>query len=1089
MKKSLFLLAIMMAAMTGFAQKQLANKPVLPENFDAWNVQQQYDPQILEQIAKEDQGSAKFSKATGKKRQITQMKKEEAQTITLFAVGQSFHENYSFNYDGGTIYTYNVDLKIEGTKATFTNLFDLVANGSEWSPNEEYEVEGVYDENTKTITIQTSTVFDNATIVGKVMNYYTGVLSAGTVGADGKMAPAEQLVFKVEGDFDRVYTEQNFGVAEYTPDGSMSYGFWRVYRNFSMEKPHSTAKLVMFNNNIDFGEIFPTSKVSKNITIVNTGTDDADYAIGIEADDDAFSTTMATGTISGQTTATLSFDFACPQLGEKEGLATVEYDADGAQPLIIQLDGTIIPMPDYSPIVKNGDFEFATEIEFPFELITLDDGTPAAQSGMHGAYGNSKLDVKFNVPEGKLGTFTWKGFSNNSSQWYQAAGGYFVDNMSSAVATFNGPDTDISNSIQLAPGQHTVRFQYDGYYYTGLEANRLYVYDLELSTENLDANKAELLTEELNLGNYMVGDENKTTGTANIRLLNRGANDLMVTSATSSSSDFVVDINSVTSAATMNELTIPVIFNVSTAGKKTANITIETTAGNFSVTAKANVIDMPDYSAIVNEGVEYMSFTPNADNPFIVEGDKAYNLSSGEPDTEYRRSSFKIDFEIPEGKLGYMSWEGRLFAIPEIEGSYDHYYHEQGGVDMHDDPNMTSGTHVWYGNDIDASSSSLDELWSSYLACVPGHHSFEFIYQKDGDGVVPEGDRLEIKNIRLHIIDFEENNAELLNDDVTFEPTTVGPQRYTTATVTLKNIGSSQLEVTEIPQAGPFYGILPTEKIKFNNTADITLWFYPEEVGEFNEDLTIKTSAGDFIVHCHGTALSSDGILLNGDFEDDAYGWTVIDANNDGESWNLGTNLWGEVPRYVHSGIQCLASISYSNDLGSITPDNWTFSPAVAIPDDGAKLSYYIAGFHPDRYAEHYSLYIVEDISDIEAIKAQTPAVEETITEVASQDEEGNVLGWQYHEIDLADYAGKTIYLAYRHHDCTGQYIIRLDDVMIVDSSYDAIKDVNSMTEQDVERIEIFNASGIRVNNLSDGINIVRKHYADGSVKTIKIIK
>lgn len=55
-----------------------------------------------------------------------------------------------------------------------------------------------------------------------------------------------------------------------------------------------------------------------------------------------------------------------------------------------------------------------------------------------------------------------------------------------------------------------------------------------------------------------------------------------------------------------------------------------------------------------------------------------------------------------------------------------------------------------------------------------------------------------------------------------------------------------------------------------------------------------------------------------------AYGWTTYDANNDGETWDLGSNLWGQNPNYVHSGSDCLASISYSNYLGSITPDNWT---------------------------------------------------------------------------------------------------------------------------------------------------------------------
>lgn len=49
-------------------------------------------------------------------------------TIQYFAVAQSFHSNYTFNYAGGDVYSYNIGMALNGTKVTLTNLFDMTTN-------------------------------------------------------------------------------------------------------------------------------------------------------------------------------------------------------------------------------------------------------------------------------------------------------------------------------------------------------------------------------------------------------------------------------------------------------------------------------------------------------------------------------------------------------------------------------------------------------------------------------------------------------------------------------------------------------------------------------------------------------------------------------------------------------------------------------------------------------------------------------------------------------------------------------------------------------------------------------------------------
>ncbi|MDE6679961.1 MAG: choice-of-anchor J domain-containing protein [Muribaculaceae bacterium] len=205
----------------------------------------------------------------------------------------------------------------------------------------------------------------------------------------------------------------------------------------------------------------------------------------------------------------------------------------------------------------------------------------------------------------------------------------------------------------------------------------------------------------------------------------------------------------------------------------------------------------------------------------------------------------------------------------------------------------------------------------------------------------------------------------------------------------------------------------------------------------------------------------------------------------DGDCWNLGYNLWGLNPEWVHDGDDCFGSTSYSFYQGAIEPDNWLISPVVTVPDDGAMLRWYAASHHHERYAEHYSVYVAtpEEIQDPANLNNLQSIFSETL-EQASADE------WVERVIDLADYANQDIMVLFRHHDCNGQYVLKVDDIFIYDmqkwnngSGVDAV----AGTPEAVST-EIYDINGLRVRGLVKGVNIVRTTYSDGSVKTSKII-
>ena len=188
---------------------------------------------------------------------------------------------------------------------------------------------------------------------------------------------------------------------------------------------------------------------------------------------------------------------------------------------------------------------------------------------------------------------------------------------------------------------------------------------------------------------------------------------------------------------------------------------------------------------------------------------------------------------------------------------------------------------------------------------------------------------------------------------------------------------------------------------------------------------------------------------------------------------------WYEDGYYTHSGAQCLASAS-----DWYTPDNWTFSPIITIPEEGADLSYWVAAFSPNNWLEHYSFYIAEDVSDIEAVKAAGAVLEETMEEA-----QGAQYGWIERTFSLDEYAGKSIVLCFRHHDCEQQYLLRLDDVVIRQKDGGNTGISSAANAYKATSREVFNASGMRLDEMQNGLNIVRKQMEDGSVKTIKVMK
>ena len=256
------------------------------------------------------------------------------------------------------------------------------------------------------------------------------------------------------------------------------------------------------------------------------------------------------------------------------------------------------------------------------------------------------------------------------------------------------------------------------------------------------------------------------------------------------------------------------------------------------------------------------------------------------------------------------------------------------------------------------------------------------------------------------------------------------------------------------------------------------------------------------------------------DFENSSLdGWTTIDADGDGYGWVLATQSAGvyfvedaDLSGSGHESSYDMAmSGSYSNVSGALTPDNYLITPNLTL-SAGATLTFWVTAQDASYAAEHYSVMV--STTGV-AASDFTTVFEETFSGSKAQ------ATWQEKTVDLGSYAGQNVYIAFRHFNCTDQFVFNLDDITVTNATESGstpgtgIVENNSAisiypnpatTVLNVEAegfstIEMVNVLGqvvysanatsnmqINVSNLDNGVYFVRLNGANGTA-TQKFIK
>ena len=274
-------------------------------------------------------------------------------------------------------------------------------------------------------------------------------------------------------------------------------------------------------------------------------------------------------------------------------------------------------------------------------------------------------------------------------------------------------------------------------------------------------------------------------------------------------------------------------------------------------------------------------------------------------------------------------------------------------------------------------------------------------------------------------------------------------------------------------------------------------------------------------------AMNAQVVLYENDFESESVGDNVgedteipadflsYDVDGDGFNWGLSkpdnfTQPFGDIysGNFITSASYITVGAGSNGGQGALSPNNILVLPMITIPAgaSGVYLSYYVgSGTDPDYFSETYSVTVTTS-SDEDDILDATPILTTTLS----------FQGGEFVSLDLNDYVGEDIYIAFRHHDTFDQWLLGIDEIevvaetlSIVDVAFNNFNYYINANNQlvlsastSLENVQLFNLLGQQVvsqklSNTNETVDIasldsgiyVAKVSTEGRTKSFKIVK
>ena len=164
--------------------------------------------------------------------------------------------------------------------------------------------------------------------------------------------------------------------------------------------------------------------------------------------------------------------------------------------------------------------------------------------------------------------------------------------------------------------------------------------------------------------------------------------------------------------------------------------------------------------------------------------------------------------------------------------------------------------------------------------------------------------------------------------------------------------------------------------------------------------------------------------------------WMNIDDDGDGQ-------LWFAYTPEPHTGTYSMASASWFNGV-VLYPDNYLVTPALDVTAD-SELIWYIAGQDPAYSQDHVGVFV--------STTGMDPA--DFTTEVDSYTPAAGDVSWHERTVDLSEFAGESIYIAFRHYNSVDIFYIKIDDISVSNLAGGALFSSGFETEEEIAQFTV----------------------------------
>lgn len=288
------------------------------------------------------------------------------------------------------------------------------------------------------------------------------------------------------------------------------------------------------------------------------------------------------------------------------------------------------------------------------------------------------------------------------------------------------------------------------------------------------------------------------------------------------------------------ELTVN--FTSEEAGEFNGIVTVYSDGNDIEIPVIASVTAVPDYSVIVTEGKDLISFDAKTEYPWAIEDGVAVSTNAG---IHNSMSILTAVFTVPEGKVGMFGIEGSTCAEPSYDGFAI----------------LVDGNTVY-------SDAAHNEHISFIAPFTPGEYRVEFIHVRDGmDELWTPYDQSRITSLSLRI---EETGVAHVRETAPFSmEAAVG--EVASDVICIRNTSNSSVEILSVSAAAPFGAIMPQNTVlpQKNYTVEVPVTFLSDTAGEFEGIITVETTAGFVEIPVSATA---DYIKYIGAAETTGYG-------------------------------------------------------------------------------------------------------------------------------------------------------------------------------------------------------------------------